>query len=323
MKALTFSSQLVAGSLLSAALASCGGSQPQVLGGLPSSNITVAAKASSSSSDLLYVVTRNGSVDILSYPGSRLLGKLRTVAHTAAPVTSNPTTGDILIDVHGLIYEWAHGGRKPIAEIRPSPGYGVVDYAFDPTSQDIAVSFQKGSGNGSVGVYQTPSGTPTLYVVPNMEYPGFLGYDAGGNLFVEGRESSNGPDVFAELPRGGSSFSEISLSETLTNMGTVQWDGSYITIASGAIIYQVQISGSDGTIVGQTSLDGAWGRHPFFWIQGNSVIGSTLTKRHLNNGRWLGYWHYPQGGRPYKLITGLNADRQDWMASEAVSVGSK
>ncbi len=268
-------------------------------------------------------MTRDAVVDILSYPGYKLLGTLQSAKGHVSPIAANETNGDILIDEGCEIYEYAHGGKEPIAKVDACQGYGgAADYAFDPTSQNIAVSFQNPSGGGAVGIYANPSSSPTLYAVPNMQYPGFLGYDDQGNLFVEGRESSNGPYVFAELPKGSNGFNDVTLNQKLDNMGTVQWDGSYITVAAGAAIYQIQLSGSTGTIVGQTTLGGAWAKHPWFWIQDGTVIGDHVSKTHKHNGRWLGLWNYPQGGQAFKIITGLSKDKQDTMVSEAVSIGS-
>jgi|HubBroStandDraft_6_1064221.scaffolds.fasta_scaffold169963_2 hypothetical protein len=316
-----------------AMLAACGGSQPPI--GAPVAMPQSRAVATTGnrgtswrlpeakSRDLLYVVTGGGTVDILSYPGSKLLGTLRSAKDSYEPVTANPTNGDILIGGRGaVIYEFAHGGQRPIAEIHTPTGFEqTVDYAFDPTTESIAVSLQKSFDKGFVGIYASPSSNPTLYSVPNMEYLGFLGYDNQGNLFIEGKESANGPDVFAELPKGNSSFNDVTLNQMLTNMGTVQWDGSYITLASGNSVYEIQVSGSTGTIVGQTTLAGEWTEYPVFWIQGGVILGDHVTKTNKYNG--LGVWHYPQGGSSYKVITYARKLKHDRVLSEAISVGSR
>ncbi len=299
-------------------LSACSG-QPNAPTAIMPSDIAVSRAHGSVSSDLLYVVTSDGVVDILSYPGYKRLGTLRSAKDAYSPITANPVNGDILIDVGGIIYDYAHGGRQPIAKINPPRSYSLTaDYAFDPTTENIALSFQRPSGGGAVGIYQTPSSHPTLYSVPNMQYPAFLGYDDQGNLFVEGKESSNGPDVFAELPKGSSTFNDVTLNQTLSNMGTVQWDGSFITVASRNSLYEIQVSGSNGTIVGQTTLDGAWIKYPVFWIQGHVVLGDHVTKRNRYNG--LGVWHYPEGGHSYKTINKFGKEKRDRVLSEAVSL---
>jgi hypothetical protein len=331
MKGLNLRRCALCSCVAAAMLAACGASQQPI--GAPGAILQSRAVATTGnlgtswrlpetkSRDLLYVVTGGGAVDILSYPGSKLLGTLRSAKDSYAPITANPTNGDILIAGRGaVIDEYAHGGQQVIAEIYPPPSIqGIVDYAFDPTTESIAVSLQKSFDKGFVGIYATPSASPTLYSVPNMKYLGFLGYDNQGNLFIEGKESSNGPDVFAELPKGSSAFNDVTLNQSLTNLGTVQWDGSYITLASGNTINEIQISGSNGTIVGETTLGGEWVRYPVFWIQGDAVLGDHVTRTNRYNGQ--GIWHYPQGGRAYKVIK--YSSQHDRVLSEAVSVGSR
>ena len=331
MKSLDFGRYVLGGFAVAAMLAGCGGSQPPISapGAMPQSRaIATPAKHGGSwmlpeakSEDLLYVVMSRGGIDVLSYPGYQKVGELWSDREDFGPITSNPINGNILINVGATVYEYAHGGKQPIAEIAPQESRGTaVDYAFDPTTDNIAISFQQPGGGGMVDIFETPSGDPTTYSAPNIAYPAFLGYDNEGNLFVQGRSSPNGSWVFAELPKNGSAFADITLNETLSYMGTVQWDGTYITIASGNTIYQVQVSGSNGTIVGTTSLTRAWTRHPLFWIQGDTVIGDYVSANHEHNGRSLGLWNYPAGGKAVKVITGLSDSKKDRVASEAVSI---
>lgn len=283
---------------------------------------SVHAKRSSNSS-LLYVVMRQGVVDILSYPQCEKLGTLKSAAHTTAPVVANRTNGRILINVRGSLDEYAHGGQKPIAQIHPTPSYGdAVHYAFDPTSSDIAVSFQSdfGSVSGTVGVYPTPSSQPTVYTVPGMSYPKYLGYDTEGDLFVDGSNDGRANLVLAELAKGTQQFRQLSFDATnLTNMGSIQWDGDYIAVADGNSIYRLQVSGTSAAVAGKTTLVGAWADAPNFWIQDGTALGDHLSRTHLHNGRLLGLWHYPKGGSAYKSVD-LSTKRNDTVMSEAVSI---
>lgn len=304
-----------------AILSACAASQP-VVGNL-SPGAAVQAKAhhaASKSLDLLYVVTSDG-IDILAYPGYKKIGTLWAGRHAFGPITSNPSNGNILVDVGAVIDEYAHGGRSPIAQIGPVDGYAAIDYAFDPNSGDIAVAYSGGEG-GMVDVYTSPSGTPATYDVPNMAWPAFVGYDNQGNLFVDGRSTANGPDVLAELVKGAGGFNGLSLNTSIENMGSIQWDGSNITVASGATIDQLSISGSNATVVGTTNLSGAWARWPIYWIQGGTIIGDHVTTPHTHNGRFLGLWNYPQGGKAFRVITSLSPNKHVRMSSEAVSIGT-
>jgi hypothetical protein len=336
MKRFGLGTYALSGCVAVALLAGCGGSQlPTGAPGAMPQTSAIATHVDRGTSwmlpglsgrGLLYVVMRVGAVDILSYPACKKLGTLQSAKRTAAPVISNPVNGDILINVRGTLDEYAHGGQRPIAQIHPTPSYGIAGhYAFDPISQNIAVSFQSnfGSQSGLVAVYQTPSSNPIVYTVPNMLVPAYLGYDNQGNLFVDGKTSANGSDIFAELPNGASKFGDISLNQTMTNMGSIQWDGSYITLANNNTIYQIQLSGSTGSVVGQTTLEGAWAQYPAFWIQDGTVLGDHLSKTHLHNGRLLGLWHYPKGGASYKVIDYLSTRNNNLISSEAVSMGSQ
>jgi hypothetical protein len=298
----------------------CGGSQLPIAAPQSALESAETMPQHPVSQSLLYVVSTGGVVDVLSYPGLKSVGTLEAAKGTTAPITSNPANGNVLIDVRGIIYEFAHGGKEPIAQIQTPPDSDAADYAFDPTSENIAVSIQTGSRNGSVLIYPSPSNSPTQYTVPNVQYPYYTGYDPEGDLFVQGRTSGEREYVFAELPKGGSEFQDISLNQNLTEPGTVQWDGSYITVANGNSIWQLQVSGSEGTVVGQTTLNGAWTKQPTFWIQDGTIIGDLTSQTHTHNGRSLGFWNYPQGGKAYKKLEDFIEDKHDRIISEAVSV---
>jgi hypothetical protein len=106
------------------------------------------------------------------------------------------------------------------------------------------------------------------------------------------------------LPKGSSTFTDISFNDGV-GFGEIQWDGQYFALGTGykgsQTIDQVSISGSNGTIVGQTQINGPIKRvNVPFWIQGKDVILSFRPPgRRLS---WLGYWKYPEGGQPQKIL---------------------
>ena len=69
--------------------------------------------------------------------------------------------------------------------------------------------------------------------------------------------------------------------------------------SQGTEIYEFAISGSTGTEVGSTPLDGSSDVMQF-WIQGPKVIGP-------NSAGSVIFWRYPKGGAPRKSIGGLSA----------------
>ena len=308
-----------------ALLAGCGGSQPPI-GALDAVAQSPTAQrqnrqASASSRSLLYVVTSD-QTDMLTYPGYKQVG---TISRYQGNATSNPNNGNVLFDGGEAAFEYAHGGTTPIATFAPSESSGeaYVDAAFDPTSNNIAVTVVGGKQpSDSVAVYQSPSGNPATYFDSGvMPYMAHLCYDDQGNLFVNGSNVDGPANTIAELPKGGSTFTNIALNQKLTDLRTMRWDGAYITVASGSAIYRLQFSGSSGTVVGKTALKGFWGRDGGYWIQGDTAIGPHVSPgAHTHNGRYLGFWHYPEGGRAFKTIKTLSKNQKDQIADATVSV---
>ncbi|MGA8796316.1 MAG: hypothetical protein WB526_04515 [Candidatus Cybelea sp.] len=144
---------------------------------------------------------------------------------------------------------------------------------------------------------------PTVYQDSNMDYFGYCGYDDAGNLFADG--SGKYQLALAELPAGGTSLIDISVSQSIGNPGQVQWDGSYITVqdeAAPGSIYQLEVSGSTATIAGVTKLDGITHFADASWIQGHTVlVGSKPGRKPMN----IRFWRYPQGGKAYQRIDGF------------------
>ncbi len=61
------------------------------------------------------------------------------------------------------------------------------------------------------------------------------------------------------------------------------------------VIYQFTISGSGGTEIGSTTLNGA-GDVPTFWIKGKTVVAPD------EYNIFVGLWNYPAGGAPTKTL---------------------
>ena len=285
MRSSDFSRNAVIMSVVVVLLAGCGGSQSSLIGtpgggaqsliGAPGAMPRVATVtqsradvASPSRTDLLYVVT-SYQTDVLTYPRLEKAGALR--GGYLGYATSNPNNGNVLFD-YGQVLEYAHGGSRPIAKIYHF-GNNMESYdgAFDPTTNNIALTVGPiGHFGGYVAVYRTPWSRPTKYRDPHFDYLSYLGYDGQGNLFVDGL-GKGGVSLLAELPKGSSTFTDITLNKPLRELGTIQWDGTYITVQNRKAIYRLQVSGSSGTIEGKTPLKGAFGTG--FCIHGDTVIG--------------------------------------------------
>jgi WD40 repeat protein len=303
-------------------LAGCGGSQPSIgaPGAMPQTLASAThadrdkswMKPGSASGDLLYVADGEGRAFVLTYPQGQLVGQLDFPSTNSGNICSDGD-GDIFVP-SGYdgeeIWEYAHGGTQPIATLREDSGYPIA-CAVDPTTGNLAVTNEINYPyKGNVAIYAGAQGDPTYYSDSEIPNPIFCGYDNRGNLFIDG-----GP--FAELPSGSGTFTNIKLNKHIYQGGQVQWDSTYMTVASRNAnkIYRLQISGSTGKVVSATLLKGP-GRHATSqsWIQGGTIIAPAG-----RNDDRVGIWNYPTGG---KALTIVRLGRRAQVVGATVSVGS-
>jgi hypothetical protein len=240
-------------------------------------------------------------VDVFSYPRGKLVGTL-TGFQTPQGMCVDKS-GNVFITNSGLaeILEYAHGATTPIATIA-DPGETPIGCAVSPTNGDLAATniFDSSYTNGSLSLYRHARGNPKKYTDSQMIADYFCGYDAHGNLFVDGTMPGTFAFAFAELPKGGKSLQNITLNQTIGGPGGVQWDGKYVAIADqeAPVIYQFTVTGSSGTEEGQTQTQGSSDVVQFF-IKGNKVVGPNATSGQVM------YWAYPAGGEQKKIISGF------------------
>jgi len=203
-----------------------------------------------------------------------------------------------------IVYEYAHDGTQ-LGTLSVPGDYLPINCAVDPTTGNLAVVILR-SPDFAVAVYTGGQGEPTITFDPSAKYLGWVGYDASGNLFADGSYGLNS-FLLTELPKGGSQFSDIATSISECGCGSVQWDGTYITVAhfSPLVIYRLAISGSTSTIEGTTTLlnSGGGKQHKgraVVTIYGGSVIAPLAGKT-----KELAFWNYPTGGRPTQILHGL------------------
>lgn len=259
------------------------------------------------SGDLLYISYYAAQfVGVFAYPSLKPVGTLTNIGATLGLCTD--AAGDVFVGSGGEIREYAHGGTSPIATL----SYGNLDAwacSVDPTTGNLAVvSTVAPSGwHGDVAIYKGARGSPKAY--RNRAFKTYFGcgYDASGNLFVMGfGKNGSYPNLFAELPRGGTALKIVTLSHTPENEGDVQWDGRYLAVSSPPenAIFQFQIKGSLGKEVGSTTLgsaDSSVEQFSFPTIfrsrgQVTQVIGTAF-----NIGTFM-VWNYPAGGYPTKIL---------------------
>ncbi len=101
---------------------------------------------------------------------------------------------------------------------------------------------------------------------------------------------------FFGTAKGGKAFRDI----TMPFVGypqKLQWDGKHMALNAGGTIYQMQVSGSRGKIVGTTGLRGDTEGGGTAWIAGDTVLG-------------------PYGGESARRVGGRNTIISDINLSE-------
>lgn len=292
MQALRFA----AFTLTLALLAGCGGAQ---IGAIPQNAATLAQAHQSGKSwmlpeakneDLVYTSDDLGNILVLSYP------KLKQVGHISVPAYTQglcvDAVGDVFVpaftygkSTQGYVYEFAHGGSNPI-QVLTDGAVESAGCAIDPVTGNLAVTDYVG-----VNIFANAQGNPTSYTVPNT-VPQWAAYDPAGDLFVDGGVS------VAVLPKGSSTFSDVTFKDSLYGE-SLQWNDGCLTIVGlhskldDEPIYRTQISGTNGTVVGTTTLKvHRWGYdgNGQVLIQGSKILGAG------DHHHSLAVWHYPQGG---------------------------
>jgi hypothetical protein len=297
--------------LTAAFLAGCGAQNGARAVPLSLQSRNVGVGKADTNQDLLYIDGIGGpcrGICVFAYPSGQYV---ESISVPKVGYVCTDTKGDVFVTVPGnknvgYIYEYAHGATQPI-QILGDFGY-PNGCSVDPSTGNLAVTnyfaSSTESGHGNVAIYAHAHGTPTYYKDPNIYWYRFCSYDSSGNLLVNGNpEESFTP--YAILPKGSSTFTDISFNGSV-GFGQIQWDGQYFALGTGykgsQTIDQVSISGSSGTIVSQTQINGDIKHVNLpFWIQGKNIM---LTFRPPGRPRvtWLGYWNYPDGGQPQRVL---------------------
>jgi hypothetical protein len=196
-----------------------------------------------------------------------------------------------------LIYEY----RVPKKLIKTlSLSYTYTSSCAMNTSGDLAVGVLLGNSygpGGQVVIFKNASGSGTVYNTPlTKEY--FDGYDPSGNLFADGF----GPSynfALVELPKGSSTFVTIKTSNSPEFPGSVQWDGTYLTVFDQytSETYQYAVSGTTATLRNTVQFRGASDCAQTWIVKGLLYCGDA------GNGDGE-VFKYPAGGSPTATFTG-------------------
>jgi len=261
----------------------------------PEGTTTQAREAKGRS--LLYVIV-SGAVNILTYPDGEKVGSIEYGLYSYLAGECSDRSGNVWIADYATLAEYAHGGTKAIAE--KSFTWYVGGCSVDPASNDLAVVGQQGRAY----VFRDERGKAHVYRTNPPYGLRYCGYDAHGNLFVDG-VNIDGETVFFELPRGGGKLVELTLDKKIGNPGQIQWDGRYVAIQDRDRpyhIYQVTFSGSKGTVVNTIALAGLRKPVGTSWIDGGTVLVPYRNRGHSADA--VGFFNYPAGGNPVNILKG-------------------
>ena len=312
----------VLASVVIVALSGCGGglSPSGVPGSIPGATrfeplrSPIAPKARGES--LLYASSVNNcDVYVFTYPRGRIVQTINVCDLGFGPAFGLCTdkAGNIFMDMGAgfSVFEFAHGGTQPIAQLE-SGTLLPVGCSIDRKTGDLGVA----SVTGSLAVYKNASGDPAIYSLSDIEAFYFCTYDDHGNLFAAG-EHSNSSFALVELPKGAGALREISVNGTITPGYGLQWDGQHLALgaaqtSSQFVVDRIRVSGRRATVIGTTTLDASANSSvPVeFWIQGKTII-----QPQAENGQ-IGFWNYPAGGEqirdiglPGSMLSGVTVSR--------------
>jgi hypothetical protein len=262
----------------------------------------VAGDTKFTSDDLLYVAdAATNDVYVYRWPTGVL--KQTLTGFNGANGLCTDRAGDVWVANTGSseLQKYAHGGTQPIATLA-DPGEYPYSCSVDPTTGNLAVTnLDVHDKNGKVGIYAKAAGSPKFYTDSAFYHYFSCAYDDKGNLFVDGA-AKNKDAEFGELAAGRRIFTTIKLLKLPAKIliaGGVQWDGKYVALGSQlspVAIYQVQVSGSTGTVVGTTTLDEVQVVIGY-WKQGTKVVAPDALAGEIN------FYNYPAGGDPTKVIS--------------------
>jgi hypothetical protein len=243
-----------------------------------------------------YIINDYGTyASIFDYPKSDQ--QIGTVNNVGGQGCTNALYG------YGRGIIWIVAGSNQIEEFKvPQTPIKTLsdDFSFSSscamdTSGDLAVGNLDG---GQVIIFKNASGSGIVYNTP-LDEEFFDGYDNQGNLFADGFTVGRSDFALVELPKGSSTFKTITTSNSPEFPGSVQWDGTYVTVFDQDTneTYQYTVSGTTATLKGTVTVSGA-GDCAQTWIVKGLVYCGDAT-----NGDGAVY-KYPAGGSPIATFTG-------------------
>jgi hypothetical protein len=216
----------------------------------------------------IYTYKKNGLTTALT-------GTLTGFTEPAVPCAD--AKGNVFVPDYatGKIYEYAYGATTP-SQTLTDPNGGPVSCSVDPTTGNLAVAdFAPSAPNGTVSVFTQATGSPATITVSSIAHPAFVGYVPGGDLYVDGYDSSS-TFAIARAPSGSNVFGPVTVNgATIYTPGAIVWGGSFLLVGDQtyqntqtSAVYQLCTCGSGDTltykgqaaITGSTDVIGFWKR---------------------------------------------------------------
>ncbi len=269
----------------------------------------------------------NSEVYVYDYWDGKFVGTLTGVEGAAGGCVD--AKGDVYIATDfGKVLEYPHGGTKVLKTY--SPGGLLLGCSVDSKGDLAVTSFDQG-----VTVFAGGNPKKAITYSSVCAYQWTMGYDNRGNLIGVGETSSRGR-AYCALLFGAKRISSLSFSGTIHFPGGTMWDGKYIALgdqeagghfASGEYPSTLKGStlspaGSEVTFTGNCDNDYTDIINPFIVGKKNTPINDSQgtvvlgTNSWCANGGYIEFWHYPQGGKPFKAYS------QDSGTVLAVSIGT-
>ena len=85
-----------------------------------------------------------------------------------------------------------------------------------------------------------------------------------------------------------------------------------------ALVLQIKISGSRGSVVNNVQLNHGNG-DPYYWVFNGQIIAQSDYIKKMNN-IGVGVWSYPSGGDPTTILYGITKGRKDYVTDMTISV---
>lgn len=302
-------------SSLALAVAACG-SPPQAVvpfGPAPTGN---SAKGLAQR-DLLYVSNANGTVSVYRYWQRTLVTVL--TKFTTPKGECSDAAGNVYIADYGAkkLYEYAHGGTKPIKTIDDSP-YRPEGCAVSPKNGDLAVANYGESdswyyGTGNLAIYPHGGGSPIFYGNEDDHFTG-CAYDDYGDLLAVSQNGYSGPwyyyAYFYYLPKKSSKLILMNLpgpsrSWYWRSVQGVAWDGEYWDVNSYSLyLYSINIKAN---YVGKIPLSTTYGGLAQVALYRKALKGRATqaagATNNYNGKNAVDFWKYPVGGTPIDDLT--------------------